>query len=851
MTALPIDPLLEEIAERTRDAGVLVLEAEPGAGKTTRVPLALLRGGASSRGQILVTEPRRLAARLAARFVAGDLGEAPGRTVGYSVRFEQVAGPETRVLYVTEGVLLRRLLEDPTLTGVDVVVLDEVHERHLETDLLLALLVHLRETRRPDLRLVAMSATLEAERLAAFLGSPRVRSEGRAFPLDIEHLDAPDDRPLERQVSSAVRRLLAEDPQGDVLVFVPGAGEIRRALERLDDIARERGADVLPLHGDLPLEDQARAVERGPRRKIILSTNVAESSVTVEGVTAVVDTGLARVASHSPWSGLPTLEVARISRASAIQRAGRAGRVRPGRVLRLFTRGDFEGRPAHDKPEVARLDLTEALLLLHGLGVADPGRLRWFEAPPPPALAAGEALLRDLRATDDRGALSALGRRMLRFPLPPRLARLVVAGEHLGVADDACLAAGLLGERDIRAGARTDLGRGTRALDAPTGPSDVLELMDRFREAEHSGLRQGRLRSLGLDERSVRSVAETYKRLRRLARDDAPPPADADAAERALCRALLGAYPDRVARRRTPGGRSVVLSSGATAELAEASVVRDTAFLVALDADRRSGRSSAAVVRLASAIDPEWLLEDHGERVETTDELVWNPERQRVDRVSRFTLGSVVLDEDRSPAPPSPEAAELVARAAREQGLARDAAVEALRIRLELLQTHLPELPRYELGEAAVDAALEQLASGATSLEELDARHLADTLTAALPADLRRALDQEAPERLTLRGGRILPVHYERDRPPWIASRLQDFFGATEGPRICRGRLPLTLHLLAPNQRAVQVTQDLAGFWDRHYPALRKELGRRYPRHPFPEDPRTARPPEGRGPRRG
>jgi len=403
---LPIDPLLPQLVAHFRAAPNLVLEAPPGAGKTTRVPPALLEAGLADRGEILVLQPRRLAARLAARRVAEELGEAVGETVGYQVRFEEIAGPRTRIRFVTEGVLTRRLLRDPSLQSVAVVLLDEFHERHLPGDLGLALLRRLQLTSRPDLRIGVMSATLEAAPVAAFLGDcPTLRSEGRRFEVQIDHLTQSDDRPLARQVAAALGRLLNEGLEGDVLVFLPGAAEIRHALEACEPLALSADLLLLPLHGDLPPADQDRAVRRADRRKVIFSTNVAETSVTIDGVVAVIDGGLARTAGHSPWSGLPTLKVAKISQASATQRAGRAGRTRPGRCIRLYTRHDFESRPPFDLPEVRRLDLTEPVLELKAAGITDLATFGWLEAPAPAALASAELLLTRLGALERQGTI--------------------------------------------------------------------------------------------------------------------------------------------------------------------------------------------------------------------------------------------------------------------------------------------------------------------------------------------------------------------------------------------------------------------------------------------------------------
>ena len=854
MQPLPIDPLLPEVLRCLEASPRLVLEAPPGAGKTTRVPPALL--DATGAGEILVLEPRRLSARLSARRVAGERGERLGDLVGYSVRFEDVSSPRTRLRYVTEGVLLRRLIDDPELGGVAAVVLDEFHERHLATDLALALLRRLQLTARRDLKLVVMSATIAAEAVARHLDDcPRLKSEGRTFPIAIEHLERPDERPLEKQIVSAVRRILREEATGDVLVFLPGAGEIRRAAEALAPLASETGVQVLPLHGDMPLAEQVRAVDPSSKRKVVLSTNVAESSITIDGVSAVVDSGLSRVATHSPWTGLPKLAVAKVSRASAAQRAGRAGRTRSGRVLRLYTQGDLTARPEYDTPELLRLDLSEPLLTLHGAGVADPGALPWLDPPPKVALEAAETLLSQLGALEKDGRLSALGRRLLAFPVHPRLGRLIAEGERRGVAETACLIAALLGEREIRVQARTSFGRGPGAarLDPTRGPSDLLELVDCFDEAEGSGFEASALRTLGLDARAVKAVDQARRKLEQKAHNQSASPESSDEAERALLACVLAGFPDRVARRRRPGSRELVLRSGAAAELGENSVVHDAELMVAVEIEERAaiGRSGKSVVRLASAIEAEWLLDSYSELLDSESELTWNPQTERVDLVSRVVCGSVVLDESRAPAAASEAAGAVLCRAALAAGPMRFGAeaFERLASRIELLRSHFADADFGRGNGAGFAAALELACRERVSFAELEATGLASVLEQSLGPREIGLLRQHAPERITLPGGRSVDVHYEPGKPPWVESRLQDFFGMAETPRLCAGKVPLTLHLLAPNQRAVQVTSDLEGFWQRHYPQIRRELMRRYPRHSWPEDGRHAEPPRPR-PRR-
>jgi ATP-dependent helicase HrpB len=847
LRSLPIDPLLAEITSVVREQGQLVLEAPPGAGKTTRVPFALIEA-LGPPGQILVTEPRRLAARLAAKRVADERGLRLGDAVGYSVRFEEVGGVNTRLSYVTEGVLVRRLLGDPMLRGVRAVVLDEVHERHLDTDLLLALLARLRREQRPDLALVVMSATLDAEPFARFLGdAPRLRSEGRVFAVSIEHLTQVDDRPLEKQVASAVRRVTEEEPTGDVLVFLPGAAEIRRASEALETLARERGLLVLPLHGDLPIAEQARAVEPAKARKVVLSTNVAESSLTIEGVVAVVDSGLARVAGHSAWTGLPTLATLKVSRASATQRAGRAGRTREGRVLRLYTRGDFEARPEHDPPEVVRADLSEAVLALRRAGVR-PSELAWLTQPPAASLASAEDLLLALGAISRDGELTPIGRRLTELPLHPRLARLVVEGERRGVASEAALLAALVGERDIRLSSRTSLGERGRGPDA-SGPSDLLELAERFSEAESVRFEPHRLRSFGLDARAVEAVDRARRQVARVVKNQVPAPASTDATDRALLAATLAGFPDRVARRRKRGEADLILANGRTARLSEQSVVHDALLLVAIDAEERPGRGS--VVRRASAVDENVLFELAGDAIEARDDYEFVSATERVERVSSLRLGAVVLDETRSLAVPSPDTARTLLEAARAQParFLRSEAALKLAARFRLLIEHFPEAGLDPEPERLLERGLFAAAEQANSFAEIEASDWLGLTLSSLSREQQRLFENEVPERLRLGNGRSVEVHYEPGKPPWIESRLQDFFGARKTPQILGGRIALTVHLLAPNQRAVQVTSDLDGFWERHYPSVRRELMRRYPRHAWPEDGRTATPPPPKPPR--
>jgi ATP-dependent helicase HrpB len=769
--SLPVDAILADIIQSLHRQPNLVIEAPPGAGKTTRVPPALLK---VVKGEVVVLEPRRIAARLAARRVAWEFGEQVGETVGYQVRFEEAVGPKTRLRFVTEGVLARRLLSDPRLKGVDAVILDEFHERHLESDLALALLKRLQCSRK-DLRIVVMSATLEADPVAKYLGEcPIVRSEGALFETRIQHLPY-SPAPLDKQVKGALELLIGRKEVGDILTFLPGAEEIRRAARECEAAARKASIEVLPLHGGLTAAEQDRAVTPSSQQKLILATNVAESSVTVEGVNAVIDSGLARVARYSRWSGLPTLQVSRVSRASAKQRAGRAARTGPGTVLRLYTEEDYLRRPEHDPPEITRTDLSQLCLDLRAMGFAHAHDLDWLDAPPVDAIEAAETLL------DRLGVTGETAERLARFPLPPRLSRILVAAIDGGVGEDGCVAAALLGS-------------GIRV-----SKDDFLAAM----ESDH-------------DPR----LKQHIEQLRRIARPKRQVRHDDDA----LLHAVLTGFPDRVARRRA--GKQILLSTGGSAEIAGEPPRYE--FMVALDAEDRTDKP-LPLVRMTSRVEPEWLIDLFPDRVHEGSEVTWNHSAERVDAVSAMLYDELVIQESRGAAPDPEAAADLLAQKAIEAGLKRFIdmdSLDALLVRIEFAGLTAPD----------VHVALREMCFGLRSFAEL--KKEAAGLIALLEQKVgSRRLDELAPAKIRLQRGRQTTVHYEPGKPPWIASRLQDFFGMRDTPKIGPRRTPLVVHLLAPNQRAVQTTTDLAGFWERLYPEVRRELMRRYPKHSWPERP--------------
>jgi ATP-dependent helicase HrpB len=771
-----VDDLLPEIIHSLKLQPNLVIVAAPGAGKTTRVPPAVL---SIVGGEVVVLEPRRIAARLAARRVAWELGEEVGQTVGYQVRFEEAVGPRTRLRFVTEGVLTRRLLSDPQLEGVAAVVLDEFHERHLEGDLALALLKRLQLT-RPDLRIVVMSATLDADPVARYLGGcPVVRSSGTLFELSIKHLPYSPE-PLEAQVRTAVELLINTTHSGDILTFLPGVAEIRRAMRACEVVARRAGLLVLPLHGSLTPQDQDQALLPALQRKLVLATNVAESSITVEGVSAVIDSGLARSATYSPWSGLPTLHVGRVSKASAKQRAGRAARTAPGIVVRLYTEEDYSRRPDHDAPEILRSDLSQLCLALRAMRVAHVNDISWLDAPAAAAVQPAEALLDRIGATGDTT------QQLVQYPLPPRLSRILLEALRRGVGEDGCAAVALLGS-------------GVHAE-----RSDLLASMDL--EQDHR-------------------VRQHITQLRRIARTSGQ--ANHNRAKHnddALLMSVLAGFPDRVARLRS--GSEVLLSSGVSAELAGDPPPYE--FMVAVDAEDRKEKT-LPLIRMTARIEPEWLIDLFPERVKDQSGVVWNRVAERVDAVSRLLYDELVIQESRGAVPDAQAAAELLAQRALEAGIERFVDGDELNEfmgRVEFAGFEMPDIPR----------VVRELCVGLRSFAEL--KKVGAGFVSVLEQKLgARRLREIAPASVRLQKGRETKIHYERGKPPWIASRLQDFFGMRDTPRIGPERTPLVVHLLAPNQRPVQTTTDLAGFWERLYPEVRRALMRRYPKHAWPERP--------------
>ncbi len=860
---LPIEPLLPEIVAAMTDGQRLLLRAAPGAGKTTGVPAALLDGGCAGGKQVVVLEPRRIAARAAAEFVAAARGGAVGEEVGYRVRYESRGNASTRLWFLTEGVLGRQLGRDPFLEEVGLIVLDEFHERHLPSDVALAIVRELQDSVRPDLKLAVMSATLDTAALAAYLGPgvAVVTSEGRAYPVRVEYRPGPGDEPLAARVAAGLAHLLgaADDDGGDVLVFLPGAAEIRRAHEAVASLAATRVMEVLPLHGDLSLAAQRAALQRGAHRRVILATNVAETSLTVEGVTAVIDSGVARLAAYDARRGINALRPAPISRAAAEQRAGRAGRLGPGRCLRLWSAADHAARLARETPEIHRLELSGTALEVRAWGARDITRLAWLDPPRRQAAEQAERLLVQLGAVTADGAATELGRHLLRIPTSPRLARLLIEAHRRGAGAAGALAAALAGERDVlsatRALASTD-------VPWPDGPCDLRLRAELFGDAERAGFADATCRRLGLDRATLRQVARARlqliaavsesagprdvgapaARVRREQRGAAVGTAPGRSGDEAVRRAILAAFPDRVCRRRAPGSARAVMVGGTGVALDPYSVVRQAQMFVAVDIER--GSAADARVRLASAIEVEWLGELFPEAVQHRVTVEFDVEQERVVQRSQQLYRDLVLAENVAPAPVSEAASAALAAAARAdpaRAVCLSDADRALLAQVCFLRRWMPELGLPDADDLLA-ATVEALCAGKGSFAALRNAALGAALRDALSAAQRHALACQAPARLALPSGRSVAITYAADRPPAAAARIQEVFGLLETPRLAGGRVALVLELLAPNHRPVQVTDDLTSFWRRGYAEVRKQLRGRYPKHAWPEDPLTAEP---------
>ncbi len=840
LPSLPIEDALPALRAQLAAHPNVVLQAPPGAGKTTMVPLALLNEPWLAGRSILILEPRRLAARAAAARMAELVGESVGETVGFRIRFETRVSRATRIEVLTEGILTRRIQVDPALENVGLVIFDEFHERHLQTDLALALALDAQRGLREDLKILVMSATLDVQAVAQALSdAPIVTSEGRQYPIDVHYLPRDPDGPLPETVASNVRRAFAAH-QGDLLAFLPGGGEIRRLADMLRGDPTLAGVQVHALYGDLPKEAQDQAIrpDAAGARKIVLATPIAESSLTIEGVRIVVDAGYARAPRFDAVSGLTRLETVRVSKQSAEQRAGRAGRLAPGVCYRLWSETTQRGLVARSQPEILSVDLAPLALELAQWG-ADVSALTWLDPPPAPALAQARALLRELDAIDNDGRITDTGRAMATLPLHPRLAHMLRAAQRLDLAALACDVAALLVERDIL---RREAAR--QSCDV----HDRIEALIAFRE-QGRAVAQARGADAGACAR-VEQAAAQWRRLLRVptaAKREHSPPQDVG-----LLLAL--AYPDRIAQQREAQSARYRLANGKGARLACEDHLRNSAYLVAasLDAGRAEG-----VIYLGAPVEPGALRAHLAAHIRTEDRVYWDEQQEAVVASREERLGELVMESRRlEEAAPEQRQAAMLAGVFRLgiEALPWTPETRDLQARVLSLRHWLPEEGWPDLSDAALAATLDQwltpYLSGMSRRQHLARLDLSAILQDRLDWQQRQRLEAYAPTHLEVPSGSRLRLRYTPGAAPALAVKLQEMFGLADTPRVAGGRIPVTLHLLSPAQRPIQVTQDLRGFWERTYTEVKKELKGRYPKHPWPDDPWNATP-TARARRRG
>ena len=821
----------------------MILQAPTGSGKSTQIPQILLDNGLVPDGrQVIVLQPRRLAARMLACRVAAERGSAVGGEVGYQVRFEDRTSRATRILYVTEGILLRKLLVDPLLQSVAVLVFDEFHERHLFGDVTLARVLELQKTSRPDLTVVVMSATLDGAALQRYMAPcDVVQAEGRTFPVAISYLPKAVDfsrSPVWELAATEAVRLLRQAPAGDALVFMPGAYEIQRTIQVLARMPETRGMTILPLHGELPTADQDMAVAPAGRRKIIVSTNVAETSLTIEGIRLVVDSGLARVARFDPYRGIDTLWIERISQASADQRAGRAGRTAPGACVRLWTEREHHERPVRELPEIRRVDLAETLLMLKASGVMDVRAISWLEPPEGRLLQRAETLLEDLGALDGEGRITELGRKMLAFPLHPRYARMLLAAEPLGCVRSAALVAALTQERGVlvrRADAQVLEQRERRLGEEEV--SDFFLLMRAWGVSREHDYDLEYCCSLGIHAGAARQVGRLFDIFCRIAAGEGLAMEPELVLGDALRRCILAGFADQVAKRMDGGTLRFNLVHGRRGVLERSSVVRKSEWVVATEVrevESGGGREMEVLLSCVTAIDPAWLGELFPGAIRGKQEVRLDETTRRVvARTGRYYHDLCLLLRVGG-TPSEGDAARLLAdeiQAGRCSLMHWTGEVEQWILRVNCLAGWCPELGLPVITAEDRRLMLEQICLGSLGVKEVKDAPVWPVVKGWLDGRAQSLVEKHAPERMTLPNGRKVRITYAERGAPVLAARIQDLYGVEESLRVGMGRQTVVIQVLAPNFRPVQVTSDLTTFWKEGYPKVKKELQRRYPKH--------------------
>lgn len=837
---LPIYELRDELTRALRTENRLLIEAPTGSGKSTQIPQMVLDSGETGPGEVVILQPRRLAARLLARRVAQERGVELGGEVGYQVRMERHISSHTMIRYVTEGILLRQFLSDPQLRGVSTLIFDEFHERHLDGDIALAR-ARLLQKARPDLKLIVMSATLDAGPLREYLAPCcELKSRGRTFPVDIQYAPRRIDfrqQPVWEAAADAFERSVGRGAEGDVLIFMPGAFEIARTI---DAIGRKRCAqafDILPLHGELRAAQQDAAVSTSARRKCIVATNVAETSITIDGIRIVIDSGLARIARYDARRGIDTLLVERISQAAAAQRAGRAGRTTAGVCLRLWTEKEQAARPAQERPEVMRHDLAEVILSLKASGIVDLDQFAWFEQPDPHALEHARTLLSDLGALAPDGTLTAIGKKMVRFPLHPRYARMLIAGEQYDCVREACLIGALAQGRPIlerRASKPIRVQRAERLGEHDR--SDFTLLLRAWDFAQRHQFRAEACRALGIHGAAARQAKPLYERFLQIAESEGLTIRRHPLSDDALQKCILSAFSDQVAKRRDAGTLHCQIVHGRSGALDRDSQVRDAPLVVAAHiAEIEGGRDLRVQLSLCCAIEEAWLEELFAEDMVERTETLFDPTLKRVvTKHSKEFRGLELRSKIRQEGVDPQRAAELIADevlAGRLSIPKWNESIERWIARVNCLAQHCPEYGIPEIDAEAREAIVQEICFGAVCRKDLKERAVFKTVQAWLTPLQREVVDQQAPEKIKLPSGWGARVRYEPGQPPVISATIQKLYGLNASPQIGFGQISVVVEALAPNQRPQQKTTDMQSFWAHSYPLLKKELKGRYPKH--------------------
>ena len=841
---LPIHDVTAELLAGIASTGRIVLAAPTGSGKSTQVPQILL-DQARIEGEIVVLQPRRLAARLLAKRVAFERGVKLGDEVGYQIRFENMCSAKTRIRFVTDAILLRQILDDPTLKGVGAVVFDEFHERHLTSDLSLAAALQTVQSSRPDLKLVVMSATLDIDTLEGFLAPcSRVETSGRMYPVEVSYAGAALGRntaPVWERAAASFKKLVGAKHSGDVLVFMPGAFEIRKSIDAIQALSEARGYEVLPLHGELPPEAQDRAVTTGDVPKVIVSTNVAETSITIEGVRAVIDGGLARIARYDARRGINSILIEPISQASSEQRAGRAGRTGPGLCVRLWSEAEHEARPALDESEVRRVDLSETVLMLAAVGISELDKFEWYEAPSKASLERAYGLLKDLGALDSSCEITELGRQMSRFPMHPRFARLLIEANRLGVMQDAALIAALSqGRLFYRASRDTRIRREQvrQIEDHANALSDYFVHLKAWEIAREAKFNPNACGALGIHAAAARqagAVAQQNLQLAERAGLDMRSGALPDAGER-ICRCLLVAFSDHLALRNDRGTRRCKMVHDRSGELRRESLVESELFVAAEIEERELRGDVSVLLGLATKVEVKWLEETFPDDFNEQTEVIYDTTARRVVCRSERRFRDLVLQSKDQGEPDLDQAARLLAAevmAGRLNLKKWDACVDNWIARVNFVANHCPETEIVPFDDEARQFLIEQICHGALSYKEIKDRPVLKEIKNWISPEQIYYIDTYAPAEIELpRWHRPAKIRYEADGRAIITSKLQNFYDVPGSTlKVANGQVALLVELLAPNQRPVHLTDDLDAFWDGAYAHVRKELAGRYPKH--------------------